>query len=59
VSRTDGTLPTRPLGRAMVRGKSMAVDIHTLVDWPGRPKPILGMRTARLTGTESGQAENR
>jgi adenylate cyclase len=59
VSRTDGTLPTRPLGRAMVRGKSMAVEIHTLVDWPGRPKPILGMRTAWQTGTESGQAENR
>jgi adenylate cyclase len=59
VLHTDGTLPTRPLGRAMVRGKSMAVDIHTLIDWPGRPKPILGMRTAWLTGTESGQAENR
>jgi adenylate cyclase len=59
VSQTDGTLPTRPLGRTMVRGKSMAVDIHTLVDWPGRRKPILGMRSASHTGTESGQAENR
>jgi class 3 adenylate cyclase len=59
VSHADGTLPTRPLGRATVRGKSMAVDIHTLVDWPSRPKPVLGMRTASQTGTESGQAENR
>jgi adenylate cyclase len=59
VSRTGGKLPTRPLGRAIVRGKSVAVDLHTLTDLPGRPKPILGMRHAGHTGTESGQAENR
>ncbi|MEP9389839.1 adenylate/guanylate cyclase domain-containing protein [Mesorhizobium sp. KR9-304] len=59
VQRTDGALPTLDLGKALVRGKSEAVGIHTLLDWPGRPKPILGMQAAFRTGTEKGQAENR
>ena len=59
VQRTDGALPTLDLGKALVRGKSEAVGIHTLLDWPGRPKPILGMQAAFQTGTENGQAENR